>query len=165
MIELDDRTFRDALQAIARAMAKESDGKSLKRDLAKNLRGVVEPLRAKVIAKLMSLPSQGHPGAGMREAIARQTRAGVRFTGRQTGVNLVQRARGMPRNFQYAGRAFNREEGWNVTSLGGEQLVQQMQPAQWFDGPIEDDAPGEARRAITGALEDMADRIARDVHK
>lgn len=162
MIEIDPDDYREAMRAIGRAVGKEADGKALKRDLARKLRAIIGPLREKVVARLMSLPSSGHSGEGMREAIARQTKAGTRFGGKNAGVQLVQRTRGMPRNFPYAGRAFNREEPWTPTTLGGIQVTQQMQPAQWFDGPIQDEAPGEAQAAILEALEETAERIARN---
>lgn len=160
-----DSDLPEALQAIARAVGSEADGRKLKRELAKRIRGVMEPARQKVIARLLALPSQGRSGISMRQAIARQTRASVRFKGRDTGVSLVQRARGMPRDFQYAGRAFNRPEGWNVTTLGGAQVVQQMRPVEWFDQPIQDFVPTEARMEVWLALEDTARRIARETDR
>jgi len=159
VIEFDVDKARNGLTALSRALAQESDGKALKRDLGKKLRALMDPLRAQVVRRLMQTGGSGHPGAGLREAIARQTRAGVRFSGRNTGVNLVQRARGMPRDFQYAGRAFNRVEGWNPKSLGGATMHQQAQPVEWFDEPTSKSTE-EARQAAMEAMEDMARRLA-----
>lgn len=159
MLEIKIEEERNNLQGLARALAAETDGKALKRDLAKQLRQVIQPLRAQVLRRLMSIGGSAHSGTGLREAVGRQTRAGVRFSGRNTGVNLVQKARGMPRGFNMAGRALNREEGWNPTSLGGTQVHQQATPVEWFDEPTQQ-STREARRAVAQALEDMAERIA-----
>lgn len=159
MIELSIDQQRQGLTALSKAIAEESDGKALKRDFAKRLREVIQPIRAQVIRRLMQTGGSSHPGPGMREAIARQVRAGVRFSGRDTGVNLVQRARGMPRGFNMAGRAFNRAEGWTPTALGGVQVHQLATPTEWFDQPTKDSVD-EARRAAAEVMEDMARRLA-----
>jgi hypothetical protein len=159
MFEFKVEEERHFLQALGRALAAESDGKALKRDLAKQLRQVIQPLRAQVLRRLMSIGGSTHSGSGLRESVGRQTRAGVRFSGKNTGVNLVQRSRGMPRNFPMAGRALNREEGWTPTSLGGTKVHQQATPVEWFDEPAQQ-STDEARRAVKQALEDMAQRIA-----
>lgn len=159
MIKLSIEEQRSGLQAIGRALARESDGKALKRDLAKNLRKVMEPIKAQVVGRLLSVSSSGHPGESMRQAIAKQTRAGVRFSGRNTGVNLIQRGKGMPRGFRYAGRAFNRPDGWTPTALGGVQVHQQATPTEWFDQPTKQSTE-KARQAVTDAMEDMARRLA-----
>jgi len=157
--------LREALQALDRALAAEEGGKRLKRDLAKRLRGVMEPIRQRTITRVLALPSSGHSGESMRQAIARQTRAAVRFRGDNTGVSLIQRARGMPRNFQYAGRAFNRTEGWHPKTLSGQVVTQQIRPAKWFDEPVADVGVSEIKAQIVDALEDMAARIAGTVKK
>lgn len=159
VIEFEVDRQRNGLTALSRALAAEADGKALKRDLAKNLRTIMQPLRAQVIRRLMSTGGSSHAGQSMRDAIARQTRAGVRFSGRNTGVNLVQRARGMPRGFNMAGRAMNRTEGWNPTTLGGTTVHQHARPAEWFDEPTHASVD-EARRATQDAMEDMARRLA-----
>lgn len=154
MIELSIDAQRSGLQQIARALKAEEDGKRLKRELAKNLRTVMEPIRQQMLARLMRV------GSGeMSQAIARSVRPGVRFSGRNTGVSLVQRARGMPRNFPYAGRAFNRVEGWHPKNLGGVTIHQVATPVQWFDEPTKG-AQVEARLAVIEAVEDMSRRLA-----
>lgn len=159
MIGFDVDKQRDGLRALSRALAAESDGKALKRDLGKRLRAIMQPLREQVVRRLLSTGGASHPGERMRDAVARQTRAGVRFSGRNTGVNLVQRTRGMPRGFNMAGRAMNREEGWNPTSLGGTTVHQHATPVEWFDKPTQGSTDG-AREAVQAAMEDMAQRIA-----
>lgn len=146
---------RNGLTALSRALAAESDGKALKRDLAKRLRAVMQPVREQVVRRLMSTGGASHEGQSLRQAVAKQTRAGVRFSGRNTGVNLVQRTRGMPRGFNMAGRAMNRAEGWQAHATAR----QHARPAEWFDQPAKA-STDEARRATMEAMEDMARRLA-----
>jgi hypothetical protein len=68
----------------------------------------------------------------------------------------------MPREFRFAGRMFNRAQGWNPQSLGGIQRHQQVTPSGWFDGPMKQDRLV-ARREITEALEETAATLARDI--
>jgi hypothetical protein len=155
VIEFEVEQTRNGLTALSRAVAAESDGKALKRDLGKRLRAVMEPVRQQVIRRLQSTGGSAHEGPRLRDAVARQTRAGVRFSGRNTGVNLVQRTRGMPRGFNMAGRAMNRAEGWQAHATAR----QHARPAEWFDEPAKASVD-EARRAALAAMEDMARRLA-----
>lgn len=157
MIELS--SDQQALKDLGRAVAAEADGKTLKRELAKRLRGIMDPLKSEVVRRLMATGGGGHPGQSMRQAVAKQVRAGVRFSGRNTGVNLVQRARGMPREFPYAGRAMNRDEGWKPRTLGGATAQQYATPAGWFDEPTKD-TRADAQRQVKAAMDDMARRLA-----
>lgn len=150
-----DTDIKQKMAGLKSAMAAAADGKVMKRELSKRLRTIVKPLEAQMKRKVQSLPSKGHPGAGMRQAIARQTRAATRFTGQNMGVSVVQRARGMPRDFRMAGRMFNRQAGWNPTGLGGVKVHQQVRPAQWFDGETVGIRP-QAQREMIKALDETA---------
>lgn len=158
MIELDS-DIKEKMQGLKRAMAAGADGKILKRELSKELRGLLNGLVTKQRSKILSLPSKGHTGPSVRQAVARQLKAATRWSGQNTGISVIQRARGMPRDFRMAGRMFNREEGWNPTSLGGEQRHQEVSPAQWFDGPTEGVRP-EVTRELHRALDRTAAKIA-----
>lgn len=159
MIELSTDQQRDGLRSLARAVVAEADGKQLKRELAAELRKVMEPIRARQVARIMAIPSKGHPGPSLRQAVAKQTRAGVRFGGRNAGVNITQRARAMPREFRFAGRALNREEGWQPQTPGGVKLTQHARPVEWFDQPGHA-ASRDATHATQQVLERMAQRLA-----
>lgn len=159
MIELSVDEVGDGLRAVARAVAAEADGKQLKRELAAELRKIAEPLRQRQIQRLMAIPSKGHPGQGLRDSVARQTKAGVRFSGRNVGVHIQQRARGMPRNFRFAGRALNRAEGWQPQALGGVRIQQFARPVEWFDQPTRG-VEADFVRAVHGVIENMARRLA-----
>lgn len=163
MIELDS-DIKIKMAAVKRALAEDAAGKHIKRELAKELRGLMNPLVSKQRTAVLQLPSSGHGGPSMRQAIARQIKAATRWSGRNMGVQVIQRARGMPRNFNMAGRMFNRAEGWNPTSLGGETRNQQMEPAKWFDEPTAGAKP-EIARGVSAALDRAAAKIGQDARR
>jgi hypothetical protein len=159
-----DTDLEKKMVALKKAMAEASNGKDVKRELAKELRGLMNPIVAQQRAKVLRLPSRGTAhGQSMRQAIARQTKAATRWGGKNVGVQVIQRARAMPRGFDYAGRAFNREGGWHPTSLGGETLHQQIRPAQWFDSETKGKRD-EVGRKVHHALDVAAAKIASSIH-
>lgn len=163
MIEMDT-DLKEKMIHLRKAMAEATDGKVIKRELAKELRGLLNPLVAKQRAAVMRLPSRGGShGQSMRAAIARQTKAATRWSGDNIGVQVIQRARSMPRGFQFAGRAFNRAEGWNPQTLGGETIHQQIRPAQWFDGQTTG-VRAETTRQVHEALNRAATKMAAKAH-
>lgn len=159
MIELDS-DIKEKMASLRQAMAQAADGKILKRELAKRLRGIMNPLVTQQRNRVLGIPSKGHAGPSMRQAIARQTKAATRWSGKSMGVSVIQRARSMPRDFAMAGRMFNREEGWHPKSLGGEVLHQQVRPTQWFDQGTADRRQ-DAGRQVLAALEETAAKIGR----
>lgn len=162
MIDLDS-DIKEKMAHLKKAMAEASNGKEIKRALSKELRGIMNPLVAQQRARVMRIPSKGGHSQSMRQAIARQTKAATRWSGNSMGVQVIQRARSMPRGFQYAGRAFNREEGWHPQNLGGEVVHQQIRPAQWFDGATKGEREPIGRK-VHQALEQAAAKIASSVH-
>lgn len=162
MVAQLDSDIRKKMQAMSRAFKDGSASKTMKRELSKRLRTVAKPLEMKMKARVMRLPSKGHPGQSMRQAIAQKTRAATRWSGDNIGVSIKQRSRGMPRNFAMAGRAFNREEGWNPTTLGGIAVHQEMSPSRWFDGETDGVRP-EMQKEVLRALDDAAAKIASSV--
>lgn len=160
MVASLDTDIRKKMAGLQAAMKEAADGKVMKRELSKRLRTLMRPTEQRMRQKVLGLPSKGHTGASMRQAIARQTKAATRWSGRNLGVSVIQRARAMPRNFQFAGRAFNRAEGWNPQSLGGEVVHQQIRPTAWFDGETAGIRP-QAQREIVAALNDAAATMAR----
>lgn len=163
MIDIDS-DIKEQMGKLKRAMAEASNGKAMKRELSKKLRGIMNPLVAEQRARVLRLPSKGHQGQSMRQAVARQTKAATRWAGRDMGVQIIQRARSMPRDFRMAGRMFNREEGWHPKTLGGEQLHQQVRPANWFDAPVTGKR-AEVGRQVHAALVEAADKIGESARK
>lgn len=160
MIEMDDKDIRRVMHALGKELNSSKAGKAIKRDVSKRLRKLMQPMVNKRKAAVLRLPSQGHVGASMRTAIAKQVRAKTRWTGDSGGVSISQSARGMPRGFPMAGRAFNRPQGWNPKSLGGEVEHQMVRPVAWFDSQQEAGDKERARHEIVEALEDAAGTLA-----
>lgn len=154
-----DSDIKQKMGHLKKVMAEQSDGKVIKRTLSAKLRKIAKPLEQQMRTRVLRLPSKGHPGPSMRQAVARQTRAATRWSGDNMGVSVVQRARGMPRDFRMAGRAFNRSEGWRPTTLGGVSIHQEMRPVGWFDGATPGVRP-DAQREILQALDEAAATIA-----
>lgn len=165
MLELDDSDLRAAMMHLARAMKAEGVSKSIKRNVSKELRQLMQPMVQKRRAAVLALPSKGHSGDGMRQAIARKTVAATRWSGKNGGISIIQRARGMPREFNMAGRAFNRAVGWNPTTLGGETVHQQMNPVLWFDALADSAEKAEARHKIIEALDKSAVSLADEIRR
>src|SRR4051812_26258771 len=107
----------EVMRTMRRALKQAEDGKVLQRELAKRLRKFMQPLVAAQRTRVLRLPSKGHPGESMRQAVARQTRAATRWSGKNAGIQIIQRARSMPRDFNMAGRMFNRDGGWEPQNL------------------------------------------------
>ena len=162
MIEVDT-DLKEKMIKLKKAMAEAEGGKVIKRELAKELRSLMNPLVAEQRARVLRLPSKGGHGQSMRQAIARQTKAATRWGGENVGVSIIQRARSMPRGFDYAGRVFNRAEGWHPQTLGGESLHQQIRPAGWFDD-VTKGQRGEVGQKVHRALDVAADKIASSAH-
>src|SRR3954463_395961 len=163
MVASLETDIRKKMQTLAGAFKEGKAPKTMKRELSKQLRGIAKPLETRMKERVLRLPSKGHPGPSMRQAIAQKTRAATRWSGDNIGVSVIQRSRGMPRNFRMAGRMFNREEGWNPTNLAGAVEHQEMRPTQWFDGETVGMRP-QMQREVVQALDAAAVKIASTIH-
>lgn len=165
MLQIDDSDLRRAMHHLARAMRAEKVSRHIKRDVSKKLRMLMRPMVEKRRAAVLRLPSSGHSGQGMRQAIAQKVVAATRWSGKSGGVSIIQRARGMPRNFQMAGRAFNRAEGWYPQDLNGVEMYQQVTPVEWFDSQADSGEAREVRHQVIQALDEVAGTLADDIRR
>jgi hypothetical protein len=165
VIEIDDRDLRRAMNHLSRAMGAIPTGRKMKREISGRLRHLMKPLVEKRRVAVLRLPSKGHPGESMRQAIAKQIRASTRWSAKTGGVSVIQRGRGMPRNFNMAGRAFNRAEGWTPQNLGGVVVHQQVTPVEWFDREADASEARMARHQIIEALDDVAGSLADEIRR
>lgn len=154
---------QEGLQALGRALKAEADGKKLRRDLSKNLREALEPIKEEARSNLMGVASAGLTrGAPLRTTVLDQMKAEARLSGKSTGARLRVRRRGMPRGFASAGKALNNPAGWRHPVFNTGTWVQQIAiPPEWFDRATRaghDQAQDKAMRA----MEDMAKRIAKN---
>jgi hypothetical protein len=173
-----------ALQALAQALSRESDGKKLRRDMSKNLRAAIEPLRKEAQGNVKSLRASAvahsnktRDKAGrfvklsdshqsLRQAVADAIKAEGRLSGNSTGARIRVTSKGMPRGFTKASKYLNRKGGWRHPMFNTGKWVQQVaSPAGWFDRATQN--PGvvsESKDAVMQAMNDMAARIIRGIH-
>lgn len=153
---------QQALQSLARALNSEADGKKLRRELAKNIRTAMEPVKNQALANLAGITdtSRARATPALRPVIRSKVKAQARLSGRTTGARLHVGRKGMPRDFALAARRLNRTRGWRHRVFGTDTWVQQVaRPDKWFDRATER-AATEARKAVLDAMEAMAQRIA-----
>jgi len=155
---------QESLQALARRLNEEADGKKLRRDLAKNLREALEPAKQEIRAGLMGMATAGLPTAGepLRAAVLANLKAEARLTGRSTGARLRIRKKGMPRGFANAPKRLNRQRGWRHQVFGRDVWVQQIGEPEYFDRPTRQHK-ARYRAAVRAVMEDTARRITRRV--
>lgn len=155
------------LQALAKAMRAEADGKDLRKDLIRELGEAVGPIVEDARGAIAGMESGGlsHEGGGLRAAIAKQIKKQVRLGGRSTGVAVVAGRKGMPRGFEHAPKRTNRNT-WRhpVFQREGRDpvYVEQVGKPRWFDDAGLRARPG-ARGKVQAALDKMAHRIAQRV--
>ncbi|MET9301785.1 hypothetical protein ABZX66_20925 [Micromonospora aurantiaca] len=160
MIELSADS--QALQALAKRLSQEADGKKLRRDLAKEIRQALEPAKQEIRAGLMGMSTAGIPveGAPLRTTVLKQLKAEARLTGRSTGARLRIRKKGMPRGFDNAPKRLNRKKGWRHRVYGRDVWVQQIGAPDYFDRPTRQHR-AQYRAAVLKAMNDTARRITR----
>ena len=153
----------ESLRRLIAALLAESDGKALKRDLVRELRGVATPARDAARTAVLASPVHGRQRRepGMRATVAARTVVAVRTTGKRPGVSVRVGRTGMPRGFKVAGRAMNRG-AWRHPFFGNtERWYDQESPAKgWFDDTLprfKEPAKAGAKRA----LDEVAKRISR----
>ena len=159
MIELS--VEQQALNALARALNEEADGKKLRRELAANMRKAIEPAMSEVRSNLMSMSTGGVQSAGppLRTEVLRSMKAEARLTGRQTGARIRMRKAHGARGFALAGRRLNRAKGWlhEVFGRSGSEVRQYGEP-DYFDRPTVE-RRAHYRQAVLDAMNAMARRI------
>jgi len=165
-VEVSVKDQRDALRVLAKTLKQHSDGKRLRRELNRNLKSAIEPIKDKAKSNLLSIASSGRPhGTVLREAVAKELKVQV-ATGRRAGVKLRVRKRNMPRAFTNAPKALNNPKGWRHPVLGDTDVwvAQTAQPTEWFDSAHRDDGMRrQVRDAVQQAMETVAVQIATDV--
>ncbi|MFF4576919.1 hypothetical protein ACFY15_00680 [Streptomyces sp. NPDC001373] len=150
----------DGLDALARALRKESDGKQLRKELAKNMRDALKPAAAQAKSGIMAMASSG-PGTApaLRSAIAKKIRPEVKLGGNWSGARIKAFKTRNIRGFANAPKRTNRARGWRHLTYGREPWVQQHGKTLWFDRAMEGDT-NRYTAAVHEAMEAMARRLA-----
>lgn len=158
-----------SLQRLKLRLAREDDGKRLKRELARNLRLAATPIVAQIrdganaIKRESSARQPGrYAGAGggqhLGPAIAAATGVQVRFGGKGVGVRIRSRKTAGVRGFTQAPRRFNAKR-FRHRVFGTDRWVYQIGNPGFFDKPIKEHR-ALFRLACRRAMDDMARRIA-----
>jgi len=147
------------LQAFARQMKREGNGKELRRDFVRNIKAALEPAVADAKSSIMQMDSAGlaHEGEPLRRAIARRLAVKVKLSGRSTGAAVRAGRRGMPRGFEHAPKRTNRQH-WRHRVYGADVWVTQTGEPRWFDDAMKR-RRDECRAAVKKAMADMARRL------
>lgn len=162
-VELDLSQPERKLLELARVLRSMEDGKELKRDIVRELRKAAGPARQAVRAAIRSAPSAGHPGRGLRSAIANKVQVVAKLNGKAVGVRIVAKETSSIRGFTNAPRRFNSTAGWFHPTFGGHPEEHQFGKPGWFDDTIAD-RKSEFRDAVEDAMKEAAKRVARRVH-
>lgn len=152
---------QQALQALAKALSAEADGKKLRRDLSKELRATLQPAISEIKSGLMSLGHGGLPTGGepLRSAAGKRIVAEARLSGKATGARIRAKRTEATRNFRHAPKRLNSDKGWRRRVFGSDHWVVQRGKPGFFDDPIKD-RKAELRAAVLKAMNDAAARIA-----
>lgn len=159
-LELDESSLR----RLVAAFDAEDNGVKLRRDLAKHLRKAVDPAAEAARHEVLAMRSGGlaHEGESLRTAVAAQVKVNAKLSGDTVGVQVRAGSRG-PRNFRGAARRLNQPGGWRHPVYGQSGVwVHQIGKPGWFDRPIRARRE-EYKQAVLAAMNDAADRIAREV--
>lgn len=149
---------------LARAVAKlrhEADGKQLRRDTLKELRGAARPAQFEVRNVARGLDAKGPVDGGFRKDMAAAVGTKVRLTGDQAGVS-IRLARGRLKDRAGIARYSNRPGWWRHPVMGDRDTWVRQNPGWtgWFDRTLSKRRP-EVRRAVKKVLDDLEHRLAR----
>jgi hypothetical protein len=155
---------QEGLDALIRAIGRESDGKALRKDLAKNTREALKPAVVQAKSAIMSMASNGPSSSpALRPQIAKKIRAEVKLTGRWTGARVRARRTHNVRGFMNAPKRTQRVT-WRTQTFGRpDSWREQHGKPGWFDDAMQADRQ-KYIAAVHKAMEDMAARIASRSH-
>lgn len=154
------RATHEGLDALARALKAEEDGKQLRKELAANLREALKPGADQAKSSIMGMISLNGSQPALRSAIAKKIRPEVKLGGRWTGARVKAFKTKNVRGFPNAPKRTNSARGWRHPVFGNTDVwVQQRGKVEWFDKGFRG-REGIYKQAVHDAMEDMARRIA-----
>jgi hypothetical protein len=151
----------ERLRSLGRALRAEEDGKELRKELVKNLRGALKPAADEAKSAIRSMPASGarHAGMSLRREVAKKVSIEVRLSGRTVGARVKARKTPALRSFTNAPKYLNRKRGWRHPWFGERELwYDQMGRPDWFDGPMRA-GRSRYRKAVIDAMEATARKI------
>lgn len=160
MVAVELTVDQKGVQAVAKALAAEADGKKLRRQMSRNMRAALDPAVADARAGIQGMPSTTGGSPGLRQEIAKRIKAEARLTGRQTGARVKARQTPNLRGFRHAPKRTQSRKGWRRPVFGNRNAwVRQEGRRGWFDDAMTK-RRREYRAAVKKAVDDMAKRIA-----
>lgn len=151
---------QDELRDLIRVMRAEADGRQLRAELAKTLRGELKPHADRARNGALSIPSGGSATSPkLRPAIAKSLQPRVNMTMKGAGASIRARRTPRVRDFANAPKRTNSRQGWRTQSWGNGTWRNQVGKIGWFDDAMENVGP-EATQAIRRIVDEMAHRIA-----
>ena len=153
----------DQLAQFARILNDEAEPKKLRRELAKEMRGALQPAVQEARSSINALAhtSQANPSPALGSSIARNIKAEVRLSGRSTGARVKVKKLRNVRGFVNAPKLTNRD-GWRHKVFGRDIWVEQRGKPDWFDDAMNDNK-AHYQAAVMAVLNAWAARIARRV--
>jgi hypothetical protein len=150
----------EGIQRLGRALAAEEDGKQLRKELAANMRGALQPAADMAKSNIMSMRSEHGAGGGpgLRQAIAKKVRPEVKLGGRWSGARVKAKKTPNIRNFRNAPKRTQRPGGWRTRSWNGEWR-NQVGRFEWFDRAMSG-RETYYKQKVLEAMDAMARRVA-----
>lgn len=156
---IDERRLRD----LARACRSLEDGKEIRKDIVKESRDVLNPVRNEARQSIRAMPSQGHAGMRLRSTVAGKVVVDIKTGGKFPGATLRARKTPKVRKFRNAPKRLNSAAGWNHPAINNPDVsVHQVGKPDWFDGPTQR-SKSKYRRAMRKVLEAHEKRIRRKI--
>jgi hypothetical protein len=150
---------QQGLAMVARVLKSEADGKTLRRNLVRELKATAETPIGKARAEMLSTPSRGlGRGASLRSTVAKSIKPVSRLSGQATGVSIRQARTPELRNFKMAGRRFNRGD-FRRPVFGTDRYVVQSGNLEWFDRPMQDAKP-DFKADVLRVVQELSDTLA-----
>lgn len=150
---------QQGLAMVARVLKSEADGKTLRRNLIRELKAAAEEPISKARSEMLATPSRGLTrGASLRSTVAKSIKPVSRLSGQATGVSIRQARTPELRNFKMAGRRFNRGD-FRRPVFGTARYVVQSGNKEWFDRPMQDAKP-DFRDDVLRVVQELADTLA-----
>jgi hypothetical protein len=165
--------IRDAgdLKKLNKQLRQLADGKEIKKELTKGLRGVLQPIVPEVRAAYRAAPSHGHASSsearrgqpGLRQLLAKATRVEVRTAGRQAGARIRVDGRKMPDRMKSLPAYWEGEKPrWRAPVFGNRQAWVEHKPRPLFYGIVQRHEV-QARRAVDQVLDQVRQKLERSL--
>ena len=153
---------RDSLRKVTTGLKQASDGKELRKEMARELRAALKPAVSDARSAVMTIPSSGagRQSPGLRQGIAKRIGTEIRLSGKSTGAKVKARRTPNLRGFDHAPKRTQSRRGWRHPTFGRDTWVTQRGRRRWFDDSTKKHS-AKYRAAVKAVIDDFADRLAK----